>query len=59
MDKIVSNERIHTSISVNSVPRIVGFYRLDNFRFVQHKKPNLWHRFFMRVLLNLHWEDAE
>ena len=59
MDKIVSNERTHPSIFFDLGPKTVGYYRLDKFYFAQHKKPNLWHRFFMRVLLNFHWEDAE
>jgi len=45
------------TISFNPTQPIAGFYCIGHYRFAFQKKPNLWHRFFMRVLLNIHWKD--
>jgi len=44
-------------VSFSSTPPTVGYYCIGHWRFAFQKKPNLWHRFFMRLLLNLRWED--
>jgi hypothetical protein len=56
-------EEIYEELRVHTYPKVAGSYRVGKSqilctKFSIHKKPNFIHRFFMRAILGIYWEDS-